>query len=189
MFPFFCYYNHMKNYFLNEAVEFTCDILDIPAPKIKTSMLPQDLGKPARYYIDKDKGTFFIDVDLFTDARQFYFVIFHELFHHFQAFKTGRYKQFYSYRSLEYSQTHVKYWDSELGEYKPNGVEGYDDQYLELDANAFGMYMMKILWGLDVPVNTNVVDIKKLKKCIDEIKKAIPAGYVVGIAKEYDWIF
>jgi len=176
----------MDKYYLNEAIEYTCDVLDISKPKLRTSMLREDRGKTARYYITDRGGRLFIDLKSFTDMRQLYFTLFHELFHHFQAIKCGMYKSQGNSSSIDFDEEHIDFWAQELSNYKANGVEGYDDQYLELDSNAFGIYMSKVLWNLDVPYNSEAVDRDKLIECVVKIKKAIPAQDVLGIAEDYD---
>lgn len=156
-----------------EMIEFTCDVLDCDMPQIHFKMRSEDVSKQARYYTSKD---LFLNLRAISDPRQACFVIFHELRHHYQICQTEK-------KEYETKET-IEQWKEELSGYKQNGVEGYDDQYLEIDANAFGIYMMYVMYGLRVPVAEHV-DVKRINRRMAEIADTFPPQMIKSIAREY----
>ncbi|SDW44496.1 hypothetical protein SAMN05216391_1087 [Lachnospiraceae bacterium KHCPX20] len=113
-------------------------------------------------------------------SGSFIFSLAHEMRHHYQAMAISDKE-----RHLEFPEK-IKIWESEMLSYKENNQPGYDDQDIELDANAFGILMMNLLFDEVTPVNPKKVNIELLENAIDRIADVYDNDWLFDLAEDYN---
>lgn len=153
----------MKKYIL-----FLCDLLVINQPRIfikengKFKDIDDQLAKPftlkgsAASTTIVEKNEIYIDMDV-IDKAMLYPIIAHELRH------------IYQYQAVmhpSWGETMAETWREEILNYNGSDVEGYENQSIEIDANAFSKLIINVVFKKDFEVNC---DQKLLKKRIQEL--------------------
>lgn len=182
----------MKNYackltknYVNNVAAFYAAVLKVKVPLIRFEEQACDKGITCRYYVEVREqkvypGELYFNLSLTHDIRQFYFSLAHEMRHHYQAMAISDKE-----RHLEFPEK-IKIWESEMLSYKENNQPGYDDQNIELDANAFGILMMNLLFDEATPVNPKKVNIELLENAIDRIADVYDNDRLFDLAEDYN---
>ena len=138
-------------------VDFVCDVLTIDIDKIlikedgklynlinKKDKSIEAQGAKARFMVD-DNGNniLWLDLDRHNNYEELLSIL-HELRHAYQIALV--YDNSYDITDDKELQT----WMFEIENYIPFGNKGYYNQTIELDANAFTVYMAEYLFGVQV---------------------------------------
>ncbi len=164
---------------------FYAAVLNVPAPLVRYDEQACDKGAACRYYSEvRNKKIYpkelYFDLTATHDIRQFFFSMAHEMRHHYQAVVISD-----QGRNLE-SLEQIKKWEEEILFYKDKSQSGYDDQEVELDANAFGILMMELLFEENTPVNLERINIDLLQKAIERIADVYDTDRTYDLAEKYN---
>lgn len=138
-------------------IDFVCDVLTVEINKIwikENGKLYNPINKydktieaqeaKARFLIDSNgNNILWLDLDRHDNYEEFLSIL-HELRHGYQL-------------SLVYDSDYditndreAQIWQYEIENYIPFGQKGYENQQIEIDANAFVIYMAEYLFGIKV---------------------------------------
>lgn len=73
----------------------------------------------------------------------------------------------------------IEQWKKEFKQYSASDVEGYENQSIELDANAFAWFIGRAVFNIEVTVNCNQNLLMQYKRYIantfslDEVKECL----------------
>lgn len=133
-----------------EYIYFLCDLLTIDIPDIR---IKED-GAMATSYPKENRIC--INKDSFHDGLE-YIVIAHEMRHIYQWVAVQE--------KLEPKRI-IKLWEDNFEHYLDSSHTGYENQPLEIDANAFAYIIIKTLFNREITVRC---DAKRLNKRIREL--------------------
>lgn len=147
---------------------FLCDLLVIDQPRIfiKENGKFKDIDdQPAEPFTLKgsaaattivEKNEIYIDMNVINKSM-LYPILAHELRH------------IYQYQSVmhpSWGEPMAETWKEEIMHYNASNIKGYENQSIEIDANAFSKLIINVVYKKDFEVNC---DQKLLKKRIQEL--------------------
>lgn len=150
-------------------VNFLCDLLAINTPDIyffKNEKLISINGQSTDKFLGikkeaaatsyPEENTIIINLDVVKNYF-IYVVLAHEIRHIYQYQAT---------LNPSWGEPMANVWGKELSSYSASDVEGYENQNIEIDANAFSKIIFNIVFKKDFEVKC---DQKKLQKRINEL--------------------
>lgn len=169
-----CYNQTMLDF--DTYIDFLCDLLTIDKPKIlyeQTDIFT--MPKTAGMRSFPTENTILVNLSVYTDGLE-YVAITHEMRHIYQYQVVSQFLT-----DLE-SKSTIREWRKGFKNYKDSTHEHYENQSLEVDANAFAWYITKVLTGREIVVNC---DKRLLAKRINSISRDMPVEEVQDVYKQW----
>lgn len=153
---------------IKKYILFLCDLLVIDQPRIfikengkfkdidDQSAKPFTLKGSAAATTIVEENEIYIDMDVINKSM-LYPILAHELRH------------IYQYQSVmhpSWVEPMAETWKEEIMHYNASNIKGYENQSIEIDANAFSKLIINVVFKKDFEVNC---DQKLLKKRIQEL--------------------
>lgn len=161
-------------------IDFLCDLLTIDKPKIlyeqtETFTMPKTAGMwsfPA-------ENTILVNLSVYKNGLE-YVAITHEMRHTYQYQAVSQFLT-----DLE-SKSTIREWRKGFRNYKDSTHGHYENQSLEVDANAFTWYITKVLTGKEIVVNCDRHALARrirhaLARRIRQIASDMPAKEVLEV--------
>ena len=135
---------------------------------------PFELKPSAKATTVLNENTIYIDLERFKDEMDIYISLAHEVRHCAQYQATEDI-------GLEDIATPnlIDQWKKEFKQYSASDVKGYENQSIELDANAFAWFIGRAVFNIEVTVNCNQNLLMQYKRYIantfslDEVKECL----------------
>ena len=165
-----CYNQTMLDF--KTYIDFLCDLLTIDKPTIlykQTGVFT--MPKTAGMRSFPTENTILVNLSVYTDGLE-YVAITHEMRHIYQYQVVSQFLT-----DLE-SKSTIREWRKGFKNYKDSTHEHYENQSLEVDANAFAWYITKVLTGREIVVNC---DRHALARRIRQIASDMPAEEVLEV--------
>lgn len=177
------------NYY-KKLVVFICDLLAITIPDVvlyykrdtvdlNCRHIEFDMSKAknvkGKYFPDDD--LLFINIDLHNNNEEWLAII-HELRHCYQFYEIE------SDQPIENKKL-IKEWLDNIENYKDSSNKNYENQPIEVDANAFTYVISMYLY--ERPVYINNANKKLYKRRIKEILQDITYNEILEVANEIDF--
>lgn len=163
----------MKTY--NYYIAFLCDLMVIDLPKLKyhcqdkyydaygRDIEPFEL-KPTAKATTTQNRTIYIDLDKFKDEMDIYLSLAHEVRHCAQLQSMYDDKLAEDVAPFEVIQK----WEKEFEHFNASDVQGYENQAIELDANAFAWWIGRAVFNVEMYVNCSGMLFNQYKNYISE---------------------
>ena len=153
-------------------IDFLCDLLTIDKPTIlyeqtETFTMPKTAGMRSF----PTENTILVNLSVYKDGLE-YVAIAHEIRHIYQFQVVSQFLT-----DLE-SKSTIREWRNGFKNDKDSTHEHYENQSLEVDANAFAWYITKILTGREIAVNC---DRHALARRIRQIASDMPADEILEV--------
>lgn len=163
----------MKTY--NYYIAFLCDLIAIDLPKLRyhykgkyydeynREIEPFELRPTAKASTTQNR-TIYIDLDKFKDEMDIYLSLAHEVRHCAQL------QSMYDDELAEDVAPFpiIQKWGKEFEHFDASDVQGYENQSIELDANAFAWWIGRVVFNIEMHVNCNEMSFNQYKKYISE---------------------
>ena len=106
----------------------------------------------------------YVDLDKFKDEIDLYLSLAHEVRHCAQL------QSMYDDELAEDVApfTIIQKWGKEFEHFNASDVQGYENQSIELDANAFAWWIGRVVFNIEMHVNCNEMSFNQYKKYISE---------------------
>ena len=164
----------MKRY--NAYINFLCDLIIMDMPIVnyhhdgffydtyKNEIEPFQLRDTAKSTAVPKNNTIYIDLDKFSNEIDIYIALTHEVRH------CGQYQAIMNDDMDDFTEPSIlEQWKKELQSYKPSDIEGYENQAVELDANAFTWLICRVVFGIELQVDCDQELFNKYKMIISEL--------------------
>ena len=165
-----CYNQTMLEF--ETYIDFLCDLLTIDKPTIlyeQTDIFT--MPKTAGMRSFPAENTILVNLSIYKDGLE-YVAITHEMRHIYQYQVVSQFLT-----DLE-SKSTIREWRKGFNNYKDSTHEHYENQSLEVDANAFAWYITKVLTGREIVVNC---DRHALARRIRQIASDMPADEILEV--------
>ena len=130
----------------------------------KDKIEPFQLRDTAKSTAVPKDNTIYIDLDKFNNEIDIYIAFAHEVRH------CGQYQAITSDDMDDITEPRIlEQWKKELQSYKTSDVEGYENQSIELDANAFTWLICRVVFGIELQVDCDQELFNKYKRIISEL--------------------
>ena len=175
----------MKTY--NYYIAFLCDLMVIDLPNLKyhyqdkyydaygRDVEPFELKPNAKATTVPNEHAIYIDLEKFKDEIDIYLSLAHEVRHCAQLQSMYDDELAKNVAPFEIIQK----WKNELKHFDASYVVGYENQSIELDANAFAWWIGRVVFNVEMYANCNKMLFNEYKKYIcdyyseSEIKECI----------------
>lgn len=153
---------------IKKYIRFLCDLLVIDQPRvfIKESGQFKDIDdQPAEPFTLKgsaaattivEETEIYIDMDV-INKDMIYPILSHEIRHVYQ---------YQAVMQPSWGEPMAETWKEEIMHYSASNIKGYENQSIEIDANAFSKLIINVVFKKDFEVNCNQ---ELLKKRIQEL--------------------
>ena len=160
----------------NYYIAFLCDLMVIDLPKLKyhyknkyydaygKDIEPFKLRPSAKATTVPNEYAIYIDLEKFKDEIDLYLSLAHEVRHCAQLQSMYDNKLAEDVAPFE----SVQQWKLEFNGFNASNVEGYENQSIELDANAFAWWIGRVVFNVEMTVNCNQILLYQYKKYISE---------------------
>lgn len=174
----------MKNY--NCYVAFLCDLMAIELPNLNyhykneyydaygIEIEPFELKPSAKATTVLNENTIYLDLERFKDEMDIYISLAHEVRH------CAQYQATEDIGLADIATPNlINQWKKEFKQYSASDVEEYENQSIELDANAFAWFIGRAVFNIEVTVNCNQNLLMQYKRYIantfslDEVKECL----------------